>query len=187
MAKYQRIERQQALREAQGYLELAMGLTDQWPVPAALSERLAQRALDALATVTDFGVQRTEVLYLTGLAYRTMQRYAEAVPPLQAAAQREPDSAPIWLVLGWCYNRIARLEAAIAALERAMETNSQEAILHYNLACYWSLAGNVERAVQYLAQSFEIDPRYRELVASESDFDPIRDLPGFQSLMGAIV
>jgi len=45
----------------------------------------------------------------------------------------------------------------------------------------------VERAVQYLAQSFEIDPRYRDLVASESDFDPIRDLPGFQSLMGAIV
>jgi len=187
VAKYQRIEQQRALREAQGYLELAMGLTDQWPVPAALSERLAQRALDALATVTEFGVQRTEVLYLTGLAYRTMQRYAEAVPPLLAAARCEPDSVPIWLVLGWCYKRIDRLEDAIAALERAMEANSQEAILHYNLACYWSLAGNVERAVQYLAQSFEIDPRYRDLVASESDFDPIRDLPGFQSLMGAIV
>jgi len=120
VAKYQRIEQQRALREAQGYLELAMGLTDQWPVPAALSERLAQRALDALATVTEFGVQRTEVLYLTGLAYRTMQRYAEAVPPLLAAARCEPDSVPIWLVLGWCYKRIDRLEDAIAALERAM-------------------------------------------------------------------
>ena len=66
-----------------------------------------------------------------------------------------------------------------------MLANKQEAIVHYNLACYWSLAGDVDRALQYLAQSFDIDPRYRELVADEADFDPIRDLPDFQALGGA--
>jgi tetratricopeptide (TPR) repeat protein len=187
VADYQRIRRQQALREAGGYLELAMGLADQWPLPVELRVRLAQRALDALAAVTGSAAQRTEILYLTGLAYRTMHRYAEAVPPLKAAADLDPESVPIWLALGWCYKRIDRLDKAIEALEQAMLANKQEAIVHYNLACYWSLAGNVDRALQYLAQSFDIDPRYRELVANESDFDPIRDLPDFQALMGVIV
>ena len=68
-----------------------------------------------------------------------------------------------------------------------MLADQQEAIVHYNLACYWSLAGDADRALQYLSQSFDIDPRYRDLVADESDFDPIRDLPDFQALVGAIV
>jgi len=187
VANYQRIQRQQALREAEGYLDLAMGLADRWPLPAELRVRLAQRALDTLATVSGSSAQRTEILYLTGLAYRTMHRYAEAVPPLTAAAELSPESVPVWLALGWCYKRIDRLDEAIQALEQALLANTQEAIVHYNLACYWSLAGDVDRALQYLAQSFDIDPRYRELVAHESDFDPIRDLPDFQALMGAIV
>jgi tetratricopeptide (TPR) repeat protein len=187
VANYQRIQRQQALREAEGYLDLAMGLAERWPLPAELRVRLAQRALDALQTVSGSLAQRTEILFLTGLAYRTMHRYAEAVPPLKAAAELNPESVPIWLSLGWCYKRIDRLDDAIHALERAMLANKQEAIVHYNLACYWSLAGNADRAMQYLAQSFDLDPRYRELVADESDFDPIRDLPDFQALVGAVV
>ena len=46
---------------------------------------------------------------------------------------------------------------------------------------------NAKIAIRYLAQSFDIDPAYREMVAEESDFDPIRNLPDFQSLIGAIV
>ena len=187
VANYQRIRRQQSLREAEGYLDLAMGFADQWPLSAELAPRLARRALDALAPVSGSSGQRPEILYLTGLAYRAMHRYAEAVPHLKAAAELNPESVPIWLALGWCYKRIDCLDEAIQALEQALMANKQEAIIHYNLACYWSLAGDVDRALQYLAQSFDIDPRYRELASDESDFDPIRDLPDFQALLGAIV
>jgi tetratricopeptide (TPR) repeat protein len=187
VVNYQRVRRRQLLLEAEGYLELAAGLDDQWPLPAALRERLAQRALDVLVPLSNSSAQRTEILYLTGLAYRTMRRYGEAVPPLEAAADLSPSNISIWLALGWCYKRLGGLPKAIYALEQALLADQQEAIVHYNLACYWSLAGDGERALRFLAQSFDIDPRYRDLVADESDFDPIRDLPDFQSLMGAPV
>jgi hypothetical protein len=65
--------------------------------------------------------------------------------------------------------------------------DSGEAIIHYNLACYWSLARNKRYALKYLAQAFEIDAKYRDLVHDEPDFDFVRDDPDFQSLTSVIV
>ncbi|MHB8969205.1 MAG: TPR end-of-group domain-containing protein [Pirellulaceae bacterium] len=192
MVNYQRMRRQQSIREAEGYLDLATGFADQWPLSAEtlsaeLRARLAQRALDALAPFSESTGQRAQILYLNGLAYRAMHRYAEAVPHLKAAAELDPDNIVAWLALGWCYKRIDHLDDAIRSLESALATDQREAIIHYNLACYWSLTGDADRALSYLSQSFDIDPQYRELVADESDFDPIRSLPDFQALMGVIV
>jgi tetratricopeptide (TPR) repeat protein len=186
VANYQRIRRQQALREAEGYLDLTIGFEDQWPLPQPLRARLARRALQALRRIADASDQQSHVLYLTGLAYRAMHRYREALPSLRSAAKLDPDNILIWLALAWCHKRTGRLDRAIASLENALAVDPREAVVHYNLACYWSLAGDAERALGYLAQSFEIDPNYRELVGGEADFDPIRDLPGFQTLLGAI-
>ncbi|MHB0961440.1 MAG: TPR end-of-group domain-containing protein [Pirellulaceae bacterium] len=187
MTKYQRIRRQQSIREAEGYLDLAMGFADQWPLSSELRVRLAQRALDALAPLLETSGQSAQIHYLTGLAYRAMYRFAEAVPHLKAASELDPENIFAWLALGWCYKRIDHLDHAIESLENALAADQQEAIIHYNLACYWSLAGDADRALSYLSQSFELDPGYRDLVADESDFDPIRSLPDFQLLIGATV
>jgi tetratricopeptide (TPR) repeat protein len=184
---YQRIIHQQAIREAEGYLDLAMGLSEPLQLDQRLQDRLARRALRALARLDEDRKCHPLALYLTGQAYRVMQRFDEAVSPLTQAAQREPENIGIWLALAWCQKRIDRLDLAIESLENALAVESSEAILHYNLACYWSLAGNAKIALRYLAQSLSIDPSYRELVADETDFDPIRDLPDFQSLVGVIV
>ena len=187
MTKYQRIRRQQILREAEGYLDLIIAFSDQWPLDPALRDRLALRALDALQSLPAGAGQRAGSLDLTGQAYRAMERYREAIPPLESAAVLEPDNLLVWLALGWCYKRTNRLDLAIRSLERGCKAAPNEAIVHYNLACYWSLAGKTKRAVAYLAKSFDIDDSYRDLVATEPDFDPIRDQPDFQSLTGAIV
>ena len=99
----------------------------------------------------------------------------------------EPQNVHIRLSLGWCYKRCRRLDLAIQSLEEALESDASQAIVHYNLACYWSLAGNVKLAVAYLSQAFELDPEYRDLVAREADFDPIRNHPHFQALASVVV
>jgi hypothetical protein len=45
----------------------------------------------------------------------------------------------------------------------------------------------VKFAIRFLEQAFELDPAYRDLVAHEHDFDPIREHPRFQELMSVIV
>ena len=187
MDNYQRIRRQKILREAEGYLDLIIAFSDQWPLDVTLRDRLAQRALDALQRLPKRSGQQVNVLYLTGQAHRAMQQFREAIPPLESAAELDPDNLLIWLALGWCYKRSGRLDLAIQSLENALTADPREAIVHYNLACYWSLAGNTKLAIKFLAQSFDIDASYRDLVAAESDFDPIRDQPDFQSLTSVIV
>jgi Flp pilus assembly protein TadD len=124
---------------------------------------------------------------LRGQALRAADRFDEAIEPLKRAAEAEPTNLEAWLALGWCYKRISRIDLAIEALDQALAVDPQEAIIPYNLACYWSLAGNARLALQYLAQALSIDPQYRQLAEKESDFDPIRSDPGFQSLTSIIV
>jgi tetratricopeptide (TPR) repeat protein len=128
-------------------------------------------------------------MYLEGEALRSLERYAEALEPLREDSELDPENVQIWLALGWCHKRTGRLDLAIEALERAaeavddtLETEKYRGLLNYNLACYWSLAGNKAHALEYLSKAFETDPDYRDRVGSEPDFDPLRSDPDFQAL-----
>ncbi len=92
---------------------------------------------------------------------------------------------PGWrLALGWCYKRTNRLAQAIDSLERALREHADEALLHYNLACYWSLAGNTaRRRSRALGRALELDPDLRTLVADEPDFNQLRGNPEFERLV----
>lgn len=165
------IRRAQLTRQAEGYLELGM----------------PQHALAALARLEMSSSLDGAALYLRGEALRSLECWEEALPWLRAASHQDPDNIHIHLALGWCYKRTGQLRRAIDALENALAVDPSEAILHYNLACYWSLARHKEHALDYLAQAFEIDPNYRDRVHDEPDFDPLRGDPDFQSLTSVIV
>jgi hypothetical protein len=69
-------------------------------------------------------------------------------------------------------------------MEEALIIEPETALLRYNLACYLSLAGKKRRALRYLSQAMAIDPAYRGLAETESDFDPLRMDPEFQAICG---
>ena len=171
MSTQDRIRLKQLRREAEGYLELGM----------------ARHALDALARLGDPNGFCGQSLYLWGEALRELERYDEAIAPLKKAAQSQPGNIQVWIALGWCHKRTGRIDLAIKALEEALCVDPAEALIHYNLACYWSLAGSKRRALGYLSQALVINPRYRDLIDDEPDFDPIRSDPEFQAVTSIIV
>lgn len=171
MSGSNRVRIQRVLREAEGYLELSM----------------PQKALELLSRITEPGTFRGQQLYWTGEALRALERFPEAILVLEQAADLLPSNIHVWLAMGWCHKRAGRLDLAIAALERAEEVSPEEAIVHYNLACYWSLAGKKQRALAYLTRSIAIDSNYRDLIVDERDFDPIRSDPEFRALTEIIV
>lgn len=176
-----------SLREAEGYLDLLIPSAGQFRLPRELRMPLAERALTALDHACVAGNGSAHALFLRGQALRIMERYADAVEPLRQAAELAPDDQHVRLALAWCYKRCQRLDLAIAALEDALESSPNSPILHYNLACYWGLARQVRRSVAFLSRAFELDPDYRDRVADEPDFDPVRQHPHFQSLLTVIV
>ena len=161
---YDRIKRQ--LGEAEGYLLL----------------NLPGRALEILEGRTDWATMQFEASLLTGEALRSLERYPEALKPLEQAASLRPGDVGVAIALGWCYKRTHRLAQAIDALDRALRHNPDEALLHYNLACYWSLAGNAPRSLDELAAALDLDPDLRTRIARETDFDALRGNPDFERL-----
>jgi tetratricopeptide (TPR) repeat protein len=153
-------------REAEGYLELGM----------------PKHALETLGRLGDPAAFGARALYLWGEGLRTMNRYFEALMPLERAAKAAPNDIRVYIALGWCYKRTGRLDLAIDALERALLVEPRVALLRYNLACYLSLAGHRRRALRYLSQAVAINPTYRELAEVECDFQPLRADPEFRAL-----
>jgi len=65
-----------------------------------------------------------------------------------------------------------------------IEAYPDQAVLYYNTACCESLAARPADAVEDLRRAIELWEGCREMAKADSDFDPIRDEPAFQDLVG---
>ena len=158
---------QRVRREAEGYLELGM------PEHGLRSLNLHEQLIHNDA----------RGCYLLGECLRELRHHDAAIAPLCRSLELIPDDIHVWMALAWCYKRVGQVEYAIDALERAIDVEPGNAILHYNLACYWSLAHNPRMALRYLGNALDIDGNFRDFVQDEPDFDPLRHDPLFQSML----
>ena len=98
------------LHEAEGYLML----------------ELPRHALAILESRPEWSGMQFEACFLKGEALRSLERYREALQPLETAASLRPGDTGVALALGWCYKRTNRLAQAIDALDRAPPARSRE-------------------------------------------------------------
>lgn len=154
------------LKRAEGYLTL----------------NLPQRAAEILDSRDDWPGHGFKALLLTGKTLKQLGHHAEAIAPLERAAALRPHHPEVAVALGWCYKRTHRLAQAIATLESCLHYHHTRGVLHYNLACYWCLAGDPTRALNRLTTAIGLNPRYLHRMRHESDFQSIRNHPGFQSI-----
>ena len=187
MAGINRILRQQLLLEAEGYLDLALVFGEQWSLPTAIRDRLVQRTLSVVEHLGENATVSPQIQLIKGQALRTMERFKEALGPLAAAAEADPQNLDTWLALGWCHKRTGRLDLAIESLEEALDLQPGSAMVNYNLACYWSLARNKRQALAYLSQALSLDSGFRNLIDGEKDFDVLRADPDFQAVTSITV
>jgi len=86
------------------------------------------------------------------------------------------------------YAKNGRAEKARALQETLTERlcafPSWKANAIYNLACYYSLNGLKEEAIEKLKVAFEAKPDLVEWSLQDSDMDPLRELAEYQALVG---
>jgi adenylate cyclase len=66
---------------------------------------------------------------------------------------------------------------------RALAITPDEPITFYNAACNYSLAGEVEKAIECLEQAITSGMAQQDWIAHDSDLDPVRQHPSFQDLL----
>ena len=95
----------------------------------------------------------------------------------------EPDGWELWAPLNPLYQAGEYAEAADRG-RQLVESHPQYAGLLYNLACCESLAGRTADALEHLGRAIDRSEQSRSYAKDDSDFDPIRDEPGFKELIG---
>jgi tetratricopeptide (TPR) repeat protein len=65
-----------------------------------------------------------------------------------------------------------------------IEARPDQGYLYYNVACCESLAGRAADAIEHLRQAIDMWEGCRGMAKEDSDFDPIRNEPAFEELVG---
>lgn len=73
--------------------------------------------------------------------------------------------------------------AAADIMTKANKQFPKNANILYNLACFESLSGFASESILHLSQAITLDASFRELAKSDSDFDPVRAMPEFKTLI----
>lgn len=164
MSKSARVRREKRLEAALGYLMLEM----------------SGHALRELNAIDDPERCPFEYNKLRGEALKLQGQYEAALEAYARAHEDDPTDLTVSLGMGWCFKRVDQLPKAIAVLQEAYRWSSEEAIVLYNLACYYALAGDKNQALMWLGRSLRMDGSLRKLIPDERDFDRFRDDPDFQ-------
>jgi len=80
------------------------------------------------------------------------------------------------------YDKAAALQEEYA--EKLLAFPGWDANAYYNLACFYSLNGKVEKALGNLEKAFSVKLDLKEWAKKDPDIDPLRQEPDYQRMIG---
>jgi tetratricopeptide (TPR) repeat protein len=161
-------------RDVQKHIEYASGYLDLKMHDEALAETEAALALEP---------NQPQAIALKSAILWHQNRLGEAEPFVAKLAEMHPRDSGIWINLAYIRRRTKSLDAAVATLQRAFDANPQDALAHFNMACYRAVQHRTSEALELLRNAIHLDPKLRTLAKAEHDFDQLRESPEFQKLI----
>ena len=151
------------LQYASGFLELDMIRE------AAKELRAISRADRDLPAVLDLRVN----------LHMHAKQWKSVVTAATRMARVEPGNDKGWISWAFALRELGRIEEARQVLLKAVPLHGKTCdVLHYNLACYECLLGNLPAAKKYLAAASQKDQRWGEEALTDPDLKALRQKPG---------
>lgn len=156
-----------------------------------LSLELPEQAVRELSLAGQEARQSFAWNLLMGESLRACGRWDEAVSFLQKAHDMRPEALAVLLSLGWCFKRADRIDRAIDSLREAEQICRKTdmkalPLVHYNLGCYFAVAGRKRDALEHLSWAIERDSSYLDMVNAETDLATLRADREFQELVARL-
>ncbi|MFW6158889.1 MAG: TPR end-of-group domain-containing protein [Planctomycetota bacterium] len=97
--------------------------------------------------------------------------------------QRNPDFVEVLMLLGTLYTGNQMYRKGLAVDRRLAELRADDPIVHYNLACSYSLIGQIDEAFDSLFKAVELGYRDLEHMNQDEDLDGMRSDARYAALV----
>ncbi|MFO0909550.1 MAG: TlpA disulfide reductase family protein [Isosphaeraceae bacterium] len=106
-----------------------------------------------------------------------MARAAQA----QAMTMRRPENSPLYLRSGDAIRKVRDMKVELTPEERALLP-----VAFYNEACTLVMNGEFPRAIRVLAEAYDAGFSRPELLETDQELEPLRNIPEFQRLRAVV-
>ena len=103
---------------------------------------------------------------------------------LEGVLERNRNHVDCLKALAHNYTRMGRYKEGLDLDLHLAELCPEDHVVHYNLACSYSCAGNLDKAVKALSRAVSLGYRDFEHMQSDPDLDAVRKTEAFKELMG---
>lgn len=120
--------------------------------------------------------------YNKGNQFLKAKEWDGAIHQYEMALGHETRLLPVYVNMSTALMRQKRFPQAMQILDRLKQQAPDMPELHYNLACYFSLTGDIKKGLEALAQA--VRKGYSDMKGLEADPDlkALRDHPGYSAI-----
>ena len=147
------------LQYARGYIELGM-----------ISE-----ASDELEAIDRDDRTKPEVLAVRVDLYSAAKNWDLMADIAKHLAEGHPHQSQWWVHWAYALREQDKIAEAKVVAVRGLELHPDEAILHFNMACYLSLLGDFDSASDHVNKAIELDKRFQEASVDDEDLARLWD------------
>jgi len=143
-----------------------------------------------------------EVKKMTSSTYQRGQAYLDRINEEILLDKIEGDERPFWRILAdnfvthpmlhiWDLlqksgrgDKVVEIfgEKLAKMLRKLDNSNNWQGLIDYNLACVYSLSGELKKSVETLAEALKKNPLLTDWSKEDPDLDALRELPGYLEL-----
>jgi tetratricopeptide (TPR) repeat protein len=145
------------LQAAVGYLELGMIL----------------EANDEIENLSPELKTSSPVLGVRMEIYRAAEKWTLMEVVARELWKRHQDAPDYWNDLAWTTRRAVGIDQAFEILSKAVEKFPKDALTNFNLGCYLSQMGEIEKAKDHVGKAIKLDSKFKILALDDSDLEPL--------------
>jgi tetratricopeptide (TPR) repeat protein len=144
---------------------------------------LYEEAVDAFDAALKLGHAPFETHYCLAGVRKSLGHYEVAENHIRRSLALNPAFAPAHILLGEILKPVGRLEESVAACKRALLLDPESSAAYYDLACYFSLLSQGEKALTAMEMALCKGFSDFDWLTEDPDLAHLRQRPEFQFLV----
>jgi len=148
--------------------------------------KLLQRAAQVRPEDYQSVLLQSQLYHSLGDYKRELEVARKGIERARAVLELNPDDNRAHNIGAFALLRLGEREEAVHWMKESLQKAPMDSIVNYNAACFYSLAGEVERSLDCLENCYlKVGNLNREWLLHDADLDNVREHPRFAKILAA--